>query len=949
MAYEAEIADLSYLKAERLSGSGNSLTKDSECVLSWKVVGDNRRQTVLDYLKTIVTVTDQKYDRGKATLSGLWRNAGSGYNDQNEVYFLTLREGWATTVLSGSNPNSECMIQAGSDSRSDARSYTFTWRNIASSSVNACVASLRAAGSFTDPSIQGEVKTGTYSISEIAPAQQQDVSYWISVNCLKVAEITAIGDLSALIPVRKDTHDIENPFGLEGGYTVHVGRKPTDGIVLTYRALSLASRAVITALTDAALQGLLSTAEKLKYEFVKRDLAEDSGNTLTLSLAYQYIPLKMTTPEADARKVSFGLSNQSGKLTMKRSWPRIDPTQSKALLTANDNQKVTDGEVTDPMMDGVTYTGTWLARTTISEMTGNDGDRIEQELIKEGDQALNLKYGSDPLHVTYELWRIDASVDKINDFMAQTGSEAAGTGTPIDFKWDEAELGITKIVKTDWNADRSANLHAIYSTANDLVRAELFTSGTGAPGKLTIQDDYVSTTERGFGWNIPVASLKTYSDYYKPAVKVVNTKNEFEITRRDEHTFDFRGVLTTFVPIDSGDVIEKDDKESTVTVRTGKFLTGGTYFTADTGEFVRPTTAVANVKVELDVKDNNYGSKDAVKKTTVFHELDDGGKVIEDNEARTVTRRTGSHILVAKLAAGQDFGYPASPTAGTLVEIVPKLNDVQTYDVVKTTTVTKNQTSVNVVNVGPNEVTTQTVKTADTAEATATTAAVNLKSVVKNEERPDGLIKSEKSDTVVTPWQYPAASGTPANDYVVISDIGGIFTQKIQKFRSRTTIPAATAGQLVKAMENELKSFDGEIIERIKTAGATSGFVTLRSSIYEWKSTTGTARFPIWTTSTDSDYIPKITGYTFFQHELPYKRKVTVVITRKYSVTHPEAAAIDDSAFVTANSSFVNGGGVAYVNQVSELGEGLFAADEKVLTTGDWAAQSLIWTSLYSA
>ena len=38
MAYEAEIADLSYLKAERLSGSGNSLTKDSECVLSWKLL-----------------------------------------------------------------------------------------------------------------------------------------------------------------------------------------------------------------------------------------------------------------------------------------------------------------------------------------------------------------------------------------------------------------------------------------------------------------------------------------------------------------------------------------------------------------------------------------------------------------------------------------------------------------------------------------------------------------------------------------------------------------------------------------------------------------------------------------------------------------------------------------------------------------------------------------------
>jgi hypothetical protein len=943
MAYEAELADLSPLKADRVSFSGSTHTKDRECVLSWKIVGDERRQTVLDYLRSVATVTNQAYDRKKAVLPGVWRNAGFGWNAQNQMYYLTLREGWATSLTSG-----EMMVKAGSDTRSDNRTYEFYWRNIAAEAVDSCVEGLRATGSMVNPTVQGEIKDGAFSISSIMPLQQDDGSYWISITCTRVATILTIADIAALVPVRKDTRDIENPFGLEGGYTTHVGRKPTDGIVLTYRALSMASRDVIMALTDDALQGLLGVAEKAKFEFIKRDLTEDSGNTLALSLAYQYIPLKLTTPEADARKVSFGLSNQSGKLTMKRSWPRIDPTQSKDLLTANENQKVTDGMVTDPMMDGVTYSGDWLARTTISEMTGNDGDRIEQELIKEGDQALNLKYGSDPLHVTYELWRVDASVSKINDFMAQTGSEAVGVGTPIDFKWDEPELGITKIVKTDWNADRSANLHAIYSTAKDLELVELFTAGTGAPGKLTVQDDYVSTTERGFGWNIPVASLKTYSDYYKPSVRVVNTKNEFEITRRDEHTFDFRGVLTTFVPIDSGDVVTEDTTEKTVIVRTGKYLTGGTYFTANTGEYVRPTAATANVRVDLDVKDNLWGSRDAIKTTTTFKELDDGGVVIEDNESRTVTKRTGSHILAAKLADGQAFGYPVTATDGTLVEITPKLNDVQTYDVVRLETITHNQTSVSTVNVGPNEATTLTAKTADTAEATPTAAAVNLKSVVKNKERPDGKFETEKIDTVVTPWQHPAASGTPANDYVVVSNIGGIFTEKIQKFKGRLSIPAADAGQLVKALENELKSFDGEIIERVKTDGAASGFVTLRSSLYEWKSTVGEARFPVWTTSTDSDVPQRITGYNLFQHEKPYKRKVTVEITRKYSILHPVATDIVDAAFISENASYVNGGGVARINQVSDLGGGLFAADEKVLTASDWVGQTLIWTALYS-
>ena len=984
MAYENEAADLNILNAKRISAADNSKTKDKSVTLTWARTGDERRQTCLDYLNTIVTVTNQKYDRGKATLSGLWRNAGTGYNAQGEFYFLNLREGWATTVLDGALPNSECMIQTGSDSRSDARSYAFYWKNIASGSVNACVASLRAAATFTDPTIQGEVKTGSYAISDITPTQQSDGSYWITVNCLKVAVITAIGDLSALSPIRKDIHDIENPFGLEGGYTTHVGRKPTDGIVLTYRALASASRAVIMALTDAQLQTLVGVADATKYEFVKRELGEDAGNTLTLTLVYQYIPLALTTPESAARKVSFGLSNQSGKLTMKRSWPRIDPTQSKDLLTANANQKVTDGEVTDPMMDGVLYTGTWLARTTISEMTGNDGDRIEQELIKEGDQALNLKYGNDPLHVTYELWRVDASVTKIDDFMAQTGSEAVGVGTPIDFKWDEPELGITKIVKVDWNADRSANLHAIYSTANDLERIELFTIGVGAPGKLTIQDNQVSTSERSWGWNIPVSALKTYSDYYNPTTQVVNTKNEFKISRRDEHTFDFEGVLTTFVTVDSGDVVIEDNDEKTVTRRTGEYvLVARIALNQDFG----PITQLDGTVVVVDPKPNDVGSYSVVRTKTVYHEQSGSSSsnkgLVESVSTATLKATATTPTLTADAVNAisaieivpRPDGLKDTEKKDTTLSFKTIVNSViSERDAFHTKTLTKvvngtsmagpaaygkataehngaggvhtvleeiaevNTTSQDVIST-PLQTITIDKNSASTA-ATLGTVSQNNGSKVVNKPTPGGNVESEKTGTVKTSWDSGA--------FVVTKNIGGVFTEKTQRFRNKVAIPAATAGQLVKALENELASFDGEIMERLAETGAASGIVSVRSAIYEWKSSVGTARFPIWNTSTNPDLDPKIVGYNFFQHELPYRRSVVVTITRKYSITHPAATAIDAGAWATANASFANGGGINYINQVVELGEGLFAVDEKVLTTSDWVAKALLWTALYS-
>ena len=1054
MAAADEIAEK---LAQKVSLTQNKLTLDREFNRIWKPQAGQLSAQVEAALNAITTVTDPQYENGTKSLPGLWRVAASGWNPQGQIYFQTLREGWASTVLNTTGvpntlPDDEWMIQIGSDSRSDARSYTFLRRNVASTAINGIVAALRTLGSWTNPTVQGEAKTGSYAFANIIPQQQVDGSYWITIEAIRTATIAAISDLYPLSPIRQDSHDIENAFGLEGGFVGHIGNKPTDGIVLTFRALSVASRAVILSLTDSQLQGVLSNDEQLKYEFIKRDLVEDAGNTLKLSLAYQYIPLATTTPESAARKVSFKLDNQSGKLTLVRSWPRLDPAYSKDLLTANVNQKVTDGVVVDPMVDGVTYTGSWLARSTIGTMTGNDGDRIVQTMIKEGDQSLNLKYGSDPIHVTYELWRVDVSVAKIGDFMAQINSEAVGVGTPIDFKWDEPELGITKAVKIDWNEDRSANLHAIYSTANNLERVELFTAGTGAPGKLTVQDNYVSTTERGFGWNIPVSALKTYSDYYKPVVKVVNTKNEFRITRRDEHTFDFEGVLTTFIPIDSGDVIVEDTKEKTVTVRTGSFLTGGTYFTPDTGSYVRPTNATANVQVELDVKDNAYGSKDAVKKTTVFHEIDDGGIVIEDTAEKTVTRRTGSHILAAKIAAGQDFGPLANPVNGTEVVVDSKINDVQTYNVVrlqtvfheqtgsasstkgtieavaettakatatsptltadgvnkisaieitprkdglkdtvkkdttlsgktlvsavvvekdafhtKTLTKTVNGTTVTgpaaygkthvehngaggthtdleeiaEVNAASQDVISTPLETVTIDKNSASAAAVigtvsqNNGSKVSNKKTPGGNLESEKIGTVKTPWTSGAL--------VITKNIGGVFTESMKRFRNSTTIPAATVGQMVKAIENELVSFDGEVIERnIVTGAGATGFITVGSSVYEWKERSGEMRFPVWTTSTDSSVPQRITGYNIFDYQIYWYRTVTVEVTRKYYSTHPSVTA------TAASGAGTSGGGTSRIKQVVELAEGLFAVDDKIVTVTDWTRNAPIWNALAS-
>jgi len=1059
MAYETEMLEVSEGSANRISFSENAKTGVVQLTRGWRKVTDTRKQSVLDYLKTVVAVQNPKYDNGKATAEGLFRVAESGWSDQSEMYFQVLRLGWSSTVLNATGdapntlPDDEWQIQTGSDSRSDARSFTFLRRNVASTSVNAAVTALRTLGAWTNPTVQGEAKTGVYAFANIVPMQQEDGSYWITIEAIKTATITAIENLSALSPVRLDTRDIENPFGLEGGYSAHVGRKPKDGIVLTFRALSIGSRAVLMAMTDAQLQGILSAEEQLKYEFIKRELAEDSGNTLKLVLSYQYIPLATSAPESAARLNKFELHAQSGKVHLWRSWPRLTGTAAHNELQggAGSNAKIKAATVTDPVAvgsDGVsrTYTGEWLALDIPGMETDNDGMRIVQHLVKAGDQAVDVVLGPDPLHKSYEFYRWDASKTLIDAFLAS--ADPFGDSS-LDPKWSTSEVGITKIVKVDANSDRSLNLYAAYLTTAGLDKVELFTGS--APGKLTVRDSYYSTMEYGFGWNVPVASLKTYSDYYKPVSAVVNTKNEFKITRRDEHTFDFEGVLQTFVPIDSGDVIVEDTKEKTVIVRTGSYLTGGTYFTPDAGEYVRPTASTPNVKVEIEVKDNAYGSKDAVKKTTTFKEIDDGGIVIEDTAEKTVTRRIGSHILAAKIAAGGVFGPLSAQVEGTEVVVDAKLNDVQTYEVVRIATVYHEQT-------GSSSSTKGTIETIeeDTAKATATdptltddavnkisaieisprkdglkdtvkkdttlfsktlanavvtekdafhtktltkiingtsvtgpatygkasvdhngaggvhtdleevdeinvasqdkistpletitidkntastaatlgTVSQNNGSTIKNKPTPGGNFESEKVGTVKTPWD--------SGDLVLVKNFGGVFTESMKRFRNSTTIPAATPGQLVKAIENELASFDGEVIERNIVAGAATGFLTVGSSIYEWKERNGEMRFPVWTTSTDSSVPQRITGYNIYYFQLYSWRTVTVTVTRAYSATHPAAAA------QTASGRGNAGGGTSVIQQVIELAEGLFALETKTIVVSDWTNIAPIWQPIAS-
>jgi hypothetical protein len=919
------------------------------------------------------------------TYPGRWRLVSNGYNRSAGGYVQVLRLGWATAI-----DIAECHIQSGTDSRSDARSYVFLWRNIASSAVNACVESLRTTASFTNPTIQGEEKTGTYSMSEITPQQQADGSYWITVNCLKVASIATIADIAALTPVRKDTHDIENPFGLEGGYTTHVGRKPTDGIVLTYRALSMASRAVIMALTDDALQGLLGVADQAKFEFIKRDLSEDSGNTLTLMLAYQYIPLAVTITAESARYVGMERKNQSNKIIIEISWPRIDPT---AIGTISEDALYKRDTVTDLVVEGITYMGEYFVNTTTAPMTDNDGIRIVQKMTKAGDQKLDLIIGKDPDHKIYEFWRWDISAADIAEFMAETGGELHD---PKLYNWGTPQIGTTKMVDVNKQADESFILHAIYSDTKDLDKHEfaplLASDPDGISGTpLEVQESFGKTTQNAYGWNIPIAYLRQFAAYFKPAVAVVNQRNKFTISRQTEHVFDFQGERETFVMIDSGYIEMEDTDFKTVKIRGGSYvplasLSGTPNEGTKVGIFGPPDALTPNHKYEQAFKENDMGSFDGQTTWTIFKEVDSKDVIIEGTKVKTVTKREGEYLLDATIAA-----HFARPTyvAGTEVELKITPNDVQTHSATIITTVYHDQTNVTTETDASRSVT----KTEHTAiKATdivaPTPAEGHIVSLVKD-ERPDGLIKAvavdetEEDQTAAggksslleevvvdahTSGPTVAVSGGAQNvdvDVVeaptkggrkqtkkvtsrlnpwssapsVVSD-DGIVKVSQTLFKNQTSAPFASTNEEVKLGDNDRGGFNGAKLTKALSTSASGSKSVHMSSVVDWDISKRELRTPTWNTYTNGDVDAYITGYNNWLVSMSRTRIITTIIKKSYSLTEPTSISV-----TVATPGESEGEGTSYFKDVRKEGDAWATTEKSVGTSawGAWGRKNLTW------
>lgn len=979
MAYEKQIEDFAETKATWVSLTDLPLLHTKQLVRGWKAVSDAEKATNEAYLNAYVspknvspstTIADPQAD-GSGTLegglpknvfTGTWRHVSTAWDRANQLYVQTLREGWASTVLTGTAPNDECMVRTGNDSRSDARSYDFYWRNVAATSVNACVASLRTLGAFTNPYVQGETKTGTFAFDAIVPTQDDDGSYTITLRTLKVATIATEADFADLVPLRRDIRDIENPFGLEGSYTGHEGRKPTEGIALTYRAISVASRAAILALTDTHFQGLLSVAEQAKYEFIKRDLQESEGNTLTLSLVYQYVPLAITTPEASARLVGEVRFNQSGKLALTRSWPRIDPDVVNDLLVSNANSKVLAEVVTDPMADGKTYAGDWLALTTKKDMTANDGLRIVQELIKSGDQKLYTKTGTDPLHLTCEFKLWDAGVVAVEAFLADSNPFQDAS---VDPKWATPELGITKLVRTEANADRSLNVHAIYSTSADLSRLELF---SGTPGKLSVQDAYFSSTERGYGWNIPVSSLKTISDYYKPSPKVVNTKNEFKITRRDEHTFDFDGVLTTFVEVDDGGIVVEDTAEKTVTRRKGEFILAAKLVA---GQVFGPVTPqVDGTVIDIDSKENEVGTFTVVRTQTVYHEQSSSANevkgLVEEVTVASVKANAATPTVetdaVNKSSAVKVVARPdglkdtekvdTEKKAKTLVSAV-----VVEKDAFHTKTLTKkvNATAVDapatygkadaahnglggvdtdlveIVEVnatagGGRDSLVETIaveKASSTTSAAATGGAVNVVVDVEEKATPGGKVERVKTTTT----KKSLDSTATVAEKTATLDI----TRQI--LLNQTSPTAATAvGESVETKPNGAGGWDCVKIKRALASGFSVKTVD-NSAVIKWSPQSFQERIKKYSVSTNPDN-EHLIGENIYFFYVTRSQKITTSVVRTFSLTMPAAA----TATASGGSATSEGASVNVHSKVIPVEEGLWCEETTTITTLDWEA-----------
>lgn len=990
MAYEKQIEDFAEAKATWLSSSDVPLLHTKQLVRGWKGVTDAEKAANEAYLNAYVspknlvpstTITDPQAD-GSGTLegglpknvfTGLWRHVSTTWSREDQIYKQILRLGWASTLVAD-----ECMIRTGSDQREDARSYTFYWRNIAETAVDACVSGLRAAGELVDPLVQGETKTGTYAISNIVPEQNDDGSYTIAVQAIKVAEISSADDLDNLSPIRKDVHDINNPFGLEGGYTEHIGRKPTDGILLTYRALSMDSRDVLMAITDDEFRLRLSVAERAKYEFVKRELNEDTGNTLTLTVVYQYVPLKFTTPEEDARYVSLERKNQSGKIILTRSWPRIDPSVADTLLTANDNAKVMANIVTDPLVDGKTYTGDWMAKTTVAAETDNDGIRVVQVMTLAGDQKLDIKYGKDPDHLVYEFFRWDYSTAMLNAFMKNLSPEEY---TP-SFKWEEAEVGKTKLVQVQKNADESFDMHAVYSDTTGLHHLDLANGTLVDVGltdeRLVLGESFGVTNRREHGFNIPVAMMKILQAAYAPSVTLANNVNKvrsFQVQRQTEHVFDFVGEIKDLVPIDSGWQLLVDDDATTVHARDGRYILEASLATDQ--DFGVPATIPANTLYEKGMKKNEYGSFDGrlVKtlfknqqsfdavtsaasetiseentetaeitdftttagtvrrveqtptrvgnmhtKNTIVTPIDQEGSSIESSAAKTVE--------VTLHSEGEAIVNPAAATGTirTVVQIPTEAGNFKTTDTIVTPI---NQDSAG----GAASLleTVGIVSKTEGAAVTLPTAAVNV--LVNAEEQPTeaGHIRSRVVTSTLLNW-----TGTDN----VISD-NGIVKVKQKIFKNLATALTAAEHQEVAIRDNERGAYNGVVTTNELSASAAGEKAQHQSSTVRWDSSSTELRVPAWRLSTDSSATPTITGYNIYKASIARWQLVTTKVTKTYTLTEPVALTVP-----TATPGASEGAGTTYTADSRPAAPGVWEIVKTETTSSafsDYLYRNLTW------
>ena len=226
------------------------------------------------------------------------------------------------------------------------------------------------------------------------------------------------------------------------------------------------------------------------------------------------------------------------------------------------------------------------------------------------------------------------------------------------------------------------------------------------------------------------------------------------------------------------------------------------------------------------------------------------------------------------------------------------------------------------------------------------TAEVGIQKDWQPSQAADSSLNLVARYIVKEPWFYPA-NGT---DFVVVNNLNGIYTESTRKFKN-TTLPVANAGELVKALEDELGQFSGEVIKRTValTEGEPTAFVMAASSIYEWDIDRDTARIPIMSASTDPDnHPPRVLGYNVWKIVCPFRRKVVVTITRQYYAAMPSVTPTDSGTFISDNASYVHGGGKAVIKNVIEISEGLYAIETKTFITEDWTQKPTIPIPLYA-